>query len=221
MRSFSLALPCSKSIVHLTSPAVNGLPSCQFTPWRNGKVSSVPSSFHAQPVARSGTIDRSVFCGTRWSNMTRLLKTPIIGRLTASVDSSSIDMLAGLSKWPIFRIPPCFCADAVPVHNNSAPAVASTRRSRFIAICLLFISAGLLARHRNLPAHLSSSDAGSDDAEAITFRETGTSRVSPARGVPCASNDLTGDRRMSSLVEPEVFEALAVVDAVDHEAKPP
>src|ERR1700738_5021007 len=140
MRSFSLALPCSKSIVHLTSPAVNGLPSCQFTPWRNGKVSSVPSSFQAQPVARSGTIDRRVFCGTRWSNMTRLLKTPIIGRLTASVDSSSIDMLAGLSKWPILRIPPDFCADAIHGDNStSAPAAASTQRSRII-IRLLFMT---------------------------------------------------------------------------------
>src|SRR6516165_11848955 len=36
--------------------------------------------------------------------MTRLLNTPIIGRLVASVDSSSIDMLAGLSKLPILRI---------------------------------------------------------------------------------------------------------------------
>jgi hypothetical protein len=36
--------------------------------------------------------------------MTRLLNTPIIGRLTASVDSSSIDMLAGLSKWPILSV---------------------------------------------------------------------------------------------------------------------
>ena len=34
-----------------------------------------------------------------------LLNTPIIGRLVASVDSSSIDMLAGLSKWSIFEDP--------------------------------------------------------------------------------------------------------------------
>ena len=57
MRSFSLDLPCSRSQVHLTSLAVNGLPSCHLTPWRNGKVSSVPSSLHDQPVARSGTIE--------------------------------------------------------------------------------------------------------------------------------------------------------------------
>jgi len=47
----------SKSQVHLTSCAVNGLPSCHLTPCRSGKVSAGPSSFHDQLVARSGTID--------------------------------------------------------------------------------------------------------------------------------------------------------------------
>src|SRR5216683_7088975 len=97
-RSFSLALPCKRSKVHLTSADVNGFPSCHLTPSRSGNVNSVPSSFHAQLVARSGTIDFRVFCGTSCLKMTRLLKTPITGRLVASVDSSSIDMLAGLSK---------------------------------------------------------------------------------------------------------------------------
>ncbi len=98
MRSFSAAFPVTRSHVHLTSLAVKGLPSCHFTPWRNGIVSSVPSSFHDQLVARSGTIDLGLFCGTFWSYMTRLLNTPIIGRFTALVDSSSSEMLAGLSK---------------------------------------------------------------------------------------------------------------------------
>src|ERR1700746_91856 len=79
-RSFSLDLPVSMSQVHWTSLAVKGLPSCQVTPGGNGRVSSVPSSFHAHPVARSGTMDARPFCFTCWSNMTRLLKTPIIGR---------------------------------------------------------------------------------------------------------------------------------------------
>ena len=56
-RSFSALLPCTRSQVHLTSAAVNGLPSCHLTPWRRWKVSSVPSSSHDQSVARSGTID--------------------------------------------------------------------------------------------------------------------------------------------------------------------
>src|SRR6266478_4067841 len=56
---------------------MNGLPSCQVTPWRSGKVSSVPSSFHDQAVARSGTIESRLFCFTCWSNTTRLLNTPI------------------------------------------------------------------------------------------------------------------------------------------------
>ena len=112
MRSFSVPFPCSRSIVHLTSAAVNGLPSCHLTPWRSGKVSSVPSSFQFQPVASSGTIVSGVFCGSSCLNMTRLLNTPIIGRLTAAVDSSSIDTLAGLAKCPIRSVPPACCASA-------------------------------------------------------------------------------------------------------------
>jgi hypothetical protein len=44
--------------------AVNGLPSCHLMPWRNMKVSFVPSSFHDQLEARSGTIDARLFCFT-------------------------------------------------------------------------------------------------------------------------------------------------------------
>jgi hypothetical protein len=40
--------------------------------------------------------------------MTRLLKTPIIGRSAKTVASSRIDMLAGLSTVYIFRMPPAF-----------------------------------------------------------------------------------------------------------------
>src|ERR1700744_1002069 len=63
-RSLSLSLPVSMSQVHLTSAAVKGLPSCHLTPWRNLKVSRVPSSSHDQLVARSGTIDFMLFCST-------------------------------------------------------------------------------------------------------------------------------------------------------------
>src|SRR5215471_2094546 len=134
-RSFSADLPVNKSQVHLTSLAVNGLPSCHLTPWRNGRVSSVSSSFHDQPVARSGTMDAMLFCATSCLYMTRLLKTPIIGRLTAPVASSCIDMLAGLSKCDIRRIPPCFCANAASltdVARSSKPTAASKRLSDFI-----------------------------------------------------------------------------------------
>jgi len=41
-----------------------------------------------QRVARSGTIELRLFCLTCWSNMTRLLKTPIIGRSETIVPSS-------------------------------------------------------------------------------------------------------------------------------------
>src|SRR6202030_3175658 len=131
-RSFSLALPVSRSQVHWTSLAVKGLPSCHVMPWRSGSVNSVPSSFDDQPVARSGTIESRLFCLTCWSNMTRLLKTPIIGRSETIVASSWIDMLAGLSGLYIFRMPPCFCANAgsaanVATSNDAATAKASRR----------------------------------------------------------------------------------------------
>src|SRR5205809_781713 len=56
MRSFSAVLPCRRSQVHLTSRAVNGLPSCHLTPSRSLKISRVPSSSHAQLLARSRLI---------------------------------------------------------------------------------------------------------------------------------------------------------------------
>src|SRR5205085_8345061 len=104
-RSLSAALPCSRSQVHLTSLAVNGLPSCHLTPWRSLNVSPVLSSSHDHSLARSGTIDCRVACGTSCLYMTRLLKTPIIGPWPAIVASSWIDTLAGLSKKYIFNIP--------------------------------------------------------------------------------------------------------------------
>jgi hypothetical protein len=111
-RSLSADLPCSKSIVHLTSLAVKGLPSCHLTPWRSLKVSPVLSSSHDHSLARSGTIVLMLVCAMCWSYMTRLLKTPIIGPCPAMVASSWIDMLAGLSKKYIFSTPPGFCASA-------------------------------------------------------------------------------------------------------------
>src|SRR5215469_8909911 len=71
MRNFSLDLPLSRSQVHLTSLAVNGLPSCHLTPSRSGNVRSVPSSFHDQPVARSGTI--AVVDNADWAAVDNIL----------------------------------------------------------------------------------------------------------------------------------------------------
>ena len=96
----------------MTSLAVKGLPSCHLTPWRSGKVNSVPSSFHDQPVARSGITDCMLVCATSCLYMTRSLNTPITGRSAATVDSSRIDMLAGLSKCESLRVPLCFWANA-------------------------------------------------------------------------------------------------------------
>src|SRR6266567_268071 len=87
--------------------------------------------------------------------MTRLLKTPIIGRSAAVVDSSRSDMLAGLSKWEIFRMPPAFWANAAPataITANSAPAVASTQRTRFIFHTPPVVLHGPIGPRRRLPA---------------------------------------------------------------------
>src|SRR5712691_13333675 len=138
-RSASPALPASMSQVHFTSLAANGVPSCHLTPWRSGKVNSVPSSFHDQLVARSGMIDSMLFCGTSCLYITRLLKTPIIGRNAANVDSSCSETLAGLSKNGTLRIPPDFCATAGPATNKTAstgPTVANAPRLRFIFVYL-------------------------------------------------------------------------------------
>src|SRR3984893_4055317 len=74
-----------------------------------------------------------------------VIENPIIGRSAAAVDSSRSDMLAGLSKWEILRIPPVFWAKAASAAvsaSDSTPAAASTRRSRFISN-LLFEDTGL------------------------------------------------------------------------------
>src|SRR5215510_11396837 len=69
---FSGALPCSRSMVHLTSAALNGLPSCHLTPLRRLKVNVLPSSLHVHFSARSGTMSSRLFCFLAGSNMTRL-----------------------------------------------------------------------------------------------------------------------------------------------------
>src|SRR6516162_9932081 len=119
-RSFSLPWLVKRSRVHLTSAAVKGFPSCHLTPSRNLKVSSVPSSLHAQLSARSGTIDFKLFCFTLGSNITRLLNTPMIGATIEIVPSSRIDMFPGLSRCQTRNVPPCFCACAGPASSKLA-----------------------------------------------------------------------------------------------------
>src|SRR5439155_1042198 len=78
------------------------------------KVNSLPSSLHDQLVARSGMTDCRLVCATSCLYMTRLLKTCIAGCNAARVDSSRIDIEAGLSKCERRRTPPDFCADTGP-----------------------------------------------------------------------------------------------------------
>jgi len=112
--------------------------------------------------------------------MTRLLNTPIIGPRAAIVDSSWIDMLAGLSPEGIRRIPPGFWAKAEPLSHRLAsnpPAAAKLRRFAFIR-----------------------------------------STLRGARGLRASGGLIFGTREL--LVEPDVFHAVAVVDAVDHGHEP-
>src|SRR6516165_8399504 len=149
MRSFSLALPIKRSQVHLTSAAVNGLPSCHLTPCRNGKVSSVPSSLHDQLLARSGTTVSRLDLAMCWSYMTRLLNTPIIGCNAARVDSSRIDMLAGLSKWASLTTPPYFSAKAgAPAIIAVTSSPTPTTHFNFIAIFSAPVAAAICRAKR-------------------------------------------------------------------------
>jgi len=59
------------------------------------------------------------------------LKTPIIGRLTAPVASSCIDIEAGLSKCDMTRTPPDFCASATGAASASDNANPTANPSRF------------------------------------------------------------------------------------------
>src|SRR5438132_4082592 len=185
-RSFSLDLPVKRSQVHFTSLAVNGLPSCQATPWRSGTVSSVPSSFHDQPVARSGTIEPRLFCGTCSSNRTRLLTTAITGRVATGVASSWIDMLAGLSIIYCRRMPPCFCANAgvmVDIAISTPPATARARR------CSIMPRSSLCSLN---------ADPVPGGSRSVTAHRAERSISPPGR----------------LLVEPDVFHAPIIVDAV-------
>ena len=61
-------------------------------------MSLVLSAFQDQLSARSGTMFVNLFCFSFASNITRLLKTPIIGIDVEMVASSWMDMLGGLSR---------------------------------------------------------------------------------------------------------------------------
>ena len=170
---------------------MKGLPSCQMTPWCNGNVSSVPSSFHDHPVARSGTIDARLFCGTCWSNITRLLKTPIIGRSETIVASSWIDMLAGLSGLYIFRMPPCFWATPAPAANtarSNEPAAANPRRLRFISVYLPWLSKVCPAASRlRTPTKPAVAPAMLGPFVGLSWRASTLERIPPIRSGTSAS----------------------------------
>src|SRR3954454_14918579 len=97
LKSWVSVLPISIRQVHCTSLAVNGWPSCHFTPCRSLNVSLVLVESHDQLSARSGITVSMLSWTFAGSNTTRLLKTAANGVTDAMVDSSSKEALGGLS----------------------------------------------------------------------------------------------------------------------------
>src|SRR5258708_14137574 len=96
-KSWVSPLPISIRQVHCTSLAVNGWPSCHFTPCRNLKVSLVFVESRDQLSARSGITVSMLSWTFEGSKTTRLLKTAANGVTAAMVDSSRNQALGGFS----------------------------------------------------------------------------------------------------------------------------
>ena len=136
--------------------------------------------------------------------MTRLLNTPIIGRLVASVDSSSIDMLAGLSKWSIFEDPALLLRRCRPHGQQQRARCREHAKISLHFVRLLFVTRAEKTRIAAVPAlfglpcrrqrqrgyHLS------DKRNRARYR----------RSIALLLARLAGKQL---LVEPEVFEARA------------
>src|ERR1700720_3828394 len=146
--------------------------------------------------------------------MTRLLNTPIIGRNAAPVASSCSDMLAGLSKNEILRMPPDFCARAGCATRRRAsngPAVANIpkrgcitpppRRFRYAPRSSVIASPRVGAKRRPRTGSAKQS-RGAEPGRSSLLR-----RYAPR-------NDSI--RVIPLFIQPDVFEAPAIVDAVDH-----
>src|SRR5438309_11499517 len=79
LKSCVSAFPISMRQVHCTSFAVNGWPSCHFTPCRSLKVSLVLVESHDQLSARSGMTVSRLSCGVVGSHPTRYLQPAATG----------------------------------------------------------------------------------------------------------------------------------------------
>src|SRR4029079_7940726 len=97
LKSWVSVLPISMRQVHCTSLAVNGWPSCHFTPCRSLNVSLVLVESQDQLSARSGTTESMLSWTCAGSNTTRLLKMAANGVTEAIVASSCSEVEGGLS----------------------------------------------------------------------------------------------------------------------------
>src|SRR3954465_412901 len=99
LKSWVSLLPISMRQVDCTSFAVNGWPSCHFTPCRSLKVSLVLVESHDQLSARSGMTVSMLSWTLAGSKTTRLLKIAANGATEAIVASSCSEVEGGLSLW--------------------------------------------------------------------------------------------------------------------------
>src|SRR5437879_2682752 len=112
--------------------------------------------------------------------MTRLLNTPIIGPSVAIVDSSWIDILAGLVPSGIRRMPPDFCASA-----GAAPRVAAS-----IVAPRMVIGKHLLPRTPcRIPGESRDPPIGASGAAKWVPAFAGNAVESGQPAIPCNRND--------------------------------
>src|SRR5262245_34561860 len=129
-------------------------------------------------------------------------------------------MLAGLSNWPILRTPPRFCPDAgtaVDITISPAPTIARARRFSAISVppyastfgrsCGDWTGDGGSIAWARDGAPGQGADIGKVSTEPPG---KGTSTAGIFRGPICR-----GIGRRWLFIEPDVLEAIAIVDAVD------
>jgi len=199
--------PRRMDTVHWTSLALKGLPSCHFTPSCRRNVSSVLSSFHDQPAARSGTIDCKT--GLRYILLVydEVIEDTHHRASAASVASSWIDMLAG--PVPVVDLEDSALLLRIRrldnAQSNQQPAC---RREP-----------AKMSAHSHLPVLAFARHSRS--ARTETAHSRALAQVPLPIYHPFARVAARHTRRAAwLLVEPDVLHTQAVVDAVDHRGIP-
>src|SRR5438874_5592218 len=120
--------------------------------------------------------------------MTRLLKTAIIGPSETIVDSSWIDMLAGLSPWGILRMPPDFCATAAPDASASTASIAA-QPHRIVLLDDLMAAPAMRFGHYPSPPSIACLDTTLIRFSTVTSCTPGSASRPSARRDRCRTGD--------------------------------